>query len=280
MSASRLPAVVFLGHGTPMNALRSNQWTAGWERLGNELPRPKAILVISAHWLTHGMGVTAMAHPRTIHDFGGAYQALFDIRYPAPGDPALAARICDLLAPMPIVLDQEWGLDHGSWSVLLKAYPHADIPVLQLSVDMSKPPSFHYAVGEALRPLRDEGVLILGTGNVVHNHAAVRRDAPVGYDWAIRFNDYIRDALVNHQHDRIVDYLGFGRDAELSVPTPDHYYPLLYVAAAGGDDPVTVELDGVDSASMSMLSVRIGGSQHVAGGWRLTARPPTLGAGR
>jgi 4,5-DOPA dioxygenase extradiol len=265
----RMPAV-FLGHGTPLNALADNVWTRHWARIGQEIGRPRAILAISAHWCTRGTGVTAMANPPTIHDFGGFPQALFDMRYPAPGDPVLAARVRDLLAPVPVVLDQSsWGLDHGTWSVLSKAYPAADIPVVQLSIDMTQKPRFHFELGARLQPLRDDNVLILGTGNVVHNLSVFRRDgAEYAYDWAQRFNDYIRDKLLAHEFDAVVNYAAVGPDALLSVPTPDHYYPLLYVAGAAGADPAVIESDGVYQASMSMLSVSFG------------AKPAAMAAGR
>lgn len=256
---ARMPAV-FLGHGTPLNALADNRWTRTWARVGREIGRPRSILAISAHWCTHGTGVTAMERPPTIHDFGGFPQALFDMRYPAPGDPALAERVREALAPLPVVLDhQSWGLDHGTWSVLSKAYPAADIPVVQLSIDMTRPPRFHFDLGRRLQPLREEGVLILGSGNVVHNLMVFRRQSDdFAYDWAQRFNDYIRDRLLAHDFDAIVNYAAVGEDAAMSVPTPDHYYPLLYVAGAAGEDPAVIESDGVYQASMSMLSVTFG----------------------
>lgn len=255
----RMPSV-FLGHGTPLNALADNRWTQTWARVGREIGRPRAILAISAHWCTRGIGVTAMERPPTIHDFGGFPQALFDMRYPAPGDPALAAQVRDLLMPLPVVLDREsWGFDHGTWSVLSKAYPAADIPVIQLSIDLTKPPRFHFELGARLAALRDEGVMILGTGNVVHNlHVFRRHAADFAYDWAQRFNDYIRDRLLAHDFDAIIDYETQGEDATMSVPTPDHYYPLLYVAGAAGADQAVIESDGVFQASMSMLSVSFG----------------------
>jgi 4,5-DOPA dioxygenase extradiol len=257
--SARMPSI-FLGHGTPLNALADNRWTQTWARVGREIGRPKAIVAISGHWCTYGVGVTAMARPPTIHDFGGFPQALFDIRYPAPGDPQLAARIRDMLAPVTVVLDeQSWGLDHGTWSVLCKAYPAADIPVIQLSIDATQPPQFHFDLGAKLAPLRDEGVLILGSGNIVHNLAVFRRHADdFAYDWAQRFNDYIRDKLLAHDFPAIVDYASRGEDAAMSVPTPDHYCPLLYAAGAAGADRATIESDGVFQASMSMLSVSFG----------------------
>jgi 4,5-DOPA dioxygenase extradiol len=263
-AATRMPSI-FLGHGTPMNALADNVWTRNWARIGKEIGRPRAILVVSAHWGTRGTGVTAMENPPTIHDFGGFPQALFDMRYPAPGDPALAAQVRDLLAPLPVVLDRSsWGLDHGTWSVLCKVYPDADIPVVQLSIDMSQAPRFHFELGARLQSLRDDNVLILGTGNVVHNLSTFRRGEDFAFDWATRFNDHIRDRILAHDFDAVVNYEAEGEDARLSVPTPEHYYPLLYVAGAGGGDPATIEIDGVSNGSMSMLSVSFGAKPGAA----------------
>jgi 4,5-DOPA dioxygenase extradiol len=262
---SRMPSV-FIGHGTPLNALADNRWTRAWARIGQQLGRPRAILAVSAHWCTRGIAVTAMDKPPTIHDFGGFPNALHQVQYPAPGDPALAARVQQLLAPVSVVLDrQSWGLDHGVWSVLGKAYPAADIPIVQLSIDFDRAPRFHFDIGRRLAPLRNEGVLILGTGNVVHNLWVFRRsEEELAYDWAISFNDYIRDALLARRFDALIDYEAFGDAARLSVPTPEHYYPLLYAAGAAEDDRATVEIDGVGQGSMSMLSVSFGGRPNVA----------------
>ncbi len=256
-SSDRMPCA-FLGHGTPMNVIMDNVWTRTWETLGQQLPRPRAILAISAHWCTRGIGVTAMDAPPTIHDFGGFPKQMYELSYPAPGDPVLASRVRELLDPLPVVPDRSWGLDHGTWSVLCKAYPAADIPVVQLSLDMTRPPKFHFEVGARLAPLRDEGVLILGTGNVVHNLMLFDRGGDFAYDWAQQFNDYIRDSLLSHQFDALVDYQAVGDAAALSVPTPEHYYPLLYVAGAAGKDPAAIAVDGVTSGAMSMLSVTFG----------------------
>ena len=250
----RMPSV-FLGHGTPLNVLDDNVWTQSWQRLAGEIPTPRAILSVSAHWCTHGLGVTAMDWPPTIHDFGAFPQAMFDIRYPAPGDPKLARRVAELLAPLPVVQDESWGLDHGTWSVLCKAYPEARIPVVQLSIDVRRPPAYHFEVGRRLAALRDEGVLILGSGNVVHNLMLLRRGEEFAYDWAVRFNDHIRDSLISHQFDKLVDYAAFGEAAALSAPTPEHFYPLLYAAGAADDDEASVAADGVYSGAIGMLSV-------------------------
>jgi 4,5-DOPA dioxygenase extradiol len=256
-SSERMPCA-FLGHGTPMNVIMDNVWTRTWENLGQQLPRPRAILAVSAHWCTRGIGVTAMDSPPTIYDFGGFPKQMYELRYPAPGDPALALRVCELLAPLPVVPDRSWGLDHGTWSVLSKAYPDADIPVVQLSLDMTRPSKFHFEIGARLAPLRDEGVLILGTGNVVHNLMLFDRGADFAYDWAQQFNDYVRESLLMHRFDALVDYQLLGDAAALSVPTPEHYYPPLYVAGAAGQDPAAIVVDGVTSGAMSMLSVTFG----------------------
>jgi 4,5-DOPA dioxygenase extradiol len=253
----RMPSV-FLGHGTPLNVLEDNVWTQAWARIGSEVPPPRAILAVSAHWCTHGVGVTAMERPPTIHDFGAFPRAMFEIQYPAPGDPALARRVAELLAPLPVVQDDSWGLDHGTWSVLCKAYPQAVVPVVQLSIDMCRPPAYHFEIGEKLAPLRDEGVLILGSGNVVHNLMLLRRGEDFAYDWAVRFNDYIRDSLLSHRFERLVAYESFGQAAALSAPTPEHFYPLLYAAGAAGEDAAAVAADGVYSGAISMLSVVFG----------------------
>lgn len=254
---ARMPCV-FLGHGTPMNVLADNTFTRTWQRLGRELPRPKAILAVSAHWCTHGVGVTAMPRPPTIHDFGGFPRAMFEMQYPAPGDPRLAARVAELLAPLEVVQDETWGFDHGAWSVLCKAYPAADIPVVQLSIDMCRPPAYHLEVGQRLAPLRDEGVLILGSGNVVHNLMLHRRGEEFAYDWAVRFNDHVRERLMARDYPALAAYETFGEASALSAPSPEHYYPLLYVAGAAQDDAPRVEIDAVLGGSISMLSVSFG----------------------
>ena len=260
MSAgSRMP-VIFFGHGTPMNTLARNRYTEAWRRLGQAMPRLRAILCVSAHWYTHGTGVTAMERPETIHDFYGFPQALFDVQYPAPGDPALAARVRDLLQPVDVDLDQTWGLDHGTWSVLVHAFPDAGVPVVQLSIDGMQPPRFHYELGRRLAPLRDEGVLVIGSGNVVHNLRVLdRRDDAPGFDWAVRFNDRVRNALAARDHDALIDYAAGGEDAVLAVPTPEHYLPLLYIAALQGEDePISFPVDGIDKGSLGMLTAVAG----------------------
>lgn len=258
---SRMP-VVFFGHGSPMIALETNDTTKIWRAMGAAIGKPKAILCISAHWLTQGVAVTAMTAPRTIHDFGASFpKALFEVQYPAPGSPELAARVRALLAPQPVALDQQaWGLDHGTWSVLSKVYPDADVPVVQLSMDAGKPPEWHFALARRLAPLRDEGVLIVGTGNIVHNLPAMnwgeRRCAP--YDWSQRFNDYVKQAIVDDAPERAVDFAVQGADAVRSVPTPDHYWPLLYVLGARlPGDVASFAPDHIEHGSLSMTSVTL-----------------------
>lgn len=255
-----LPAI-FFGHGNPMNALTDNTYTAGWQRIGKQIPKPKAILSISAHWYVPGSGVTISTAPRTIHDFGGFPRELYTVQYPAPGDPGLARRVQSLLAPVPVNLDDSWGLDHGTWSVLCHVYPSAKIPVVQLSIDETQPASFHLELGRKLAPLREEGVLIVGSGNLVHNlHTyAWGEHMPDPYDWAIRFEIEAKDMMVAGEYGPLIHYEKLGRDAMLSIPTPDHYLPLLYVLGTKqqGDD-ITFPIEGVDGGSISMLTVQVG----------------------
>lgn len=258
--ADRMPAI-FFGHGNPMNALASNAWTEGWAAIGRSIPRPKAILSVSAHWYLPATLTTAMERPRTIHDFGGFPRELFEVEYPAPGLPGLAARVRDLLAPVPSGLDNRWGLDHGTWSVLCHAFPGADVPVIQLSIDETQTPEFHYELAKHLRPLRDEGVLVMGSGNIVHNlHTyAWGRHKVEPFEWAVRFEERARGLLRSGDHEPLINYESLGEDARLSAPTPDHYLPLLYVIALRGeDDEVSFPVEGFDGGSISMLSVQIG----------------------
>jgi 4,5-DOPA dioxygenase extradiol len=257
---SRMPTI-FFGHGNPMNALQDNDWTRGWAAIGQRLPRPRAVLAVSAHWYLPGTAVTAMAAPRTIHDFGGFPRELFAVQYPAPGDLDLVRRVRELLRPLEVRTDVSWGLDHGTWSVLRHVYPDADVPVVQLSIDESQPPSFHYRLGQLLRPLRDEGILLIGSGNVVHNlHAyAWGRHPAEPFDWALRFEAKARELMLQADHQSLMDYEALGRDAELSIPTPDHYLPLLYVLGASVQgEPLTFPVEGMDGGSISMLSVQFG----------------------
>jgi len=260
MSGSRMP-VVFFGHGNPMNAIQENAWTQSWAAIGAELPRPSAVLCISAHWYLPATAVTAVAQPRTIHDFGGFPPALYQVQYPAPGAPELAARVAQLLGPTPVAQDRNWGLDHGTWSVLAHVYPKADVPVVQLSIDETKAASWHYETAKKLAPLRDEGVLIAGSGNLVHNLHTYSWGNPKAepYDWAMRFETLARKALGAADFAPLVNYQSLGRDAMLSAPTPDHYLPLLYVLAQHRPgDAVRFPVEGFDGGSISMLAVQIG----------------------
>jgi 4,5-DOPA dioxygenase extradiol len=255
-----MPAI-FFGHGNPMNALAEDGYTQAWRKIGTDIPRPKAILAISAHWYVPYLAVTGMAEPRTIHDFGGFPRELFEFQYPAPGDPALAMRVRELLEPLDAGIDSQWGLDHGTWSVLCHVFPQADIPVVQLSIDETQPPPFHLQAGKLLAPLRDENVLVIGSGNIVHNlHAyAWGRHPAEPFDWAVRFDGRVRELLEANDPAPLVDYESLGRDALLSAPTPDHYLPLLYIAGMRGDgDAVSFPTTGMDGGSISMLSVRFG----------------------
>jgi 4,5-DOPA dioxygenase extradiol len=258
--SARMP-VIFFGHGNPMNALLTNAYTEAWAEIGRTIPRPEAILAVSAHWYLPGTFVTAMARPRTIHDFGGFPRELYQVQYPAPGSPALARRVQELLSPTAVVLDEDWGLDHGTWSVLVHAFPGADVPVVQLSLDETQPPHAHYELGRRLAPLRDEGVLVIGSGNLVHNlHTyAWGRHAAEPHDWAVRFEEKARGLMASGNVEPLVDYEKLGPDALLAAPTPDHYLPLLYpLALLRADDAVTFPVTGIDGGSVSMLSVRIG----------------------
>lgn len=256
----RMPTI-FFGHGNPMNAVARNEWTAAWAAIGSRLERPRAIVSISAHWFVPVTAVTAMSTPRTIHDFGGFPRELYEVQYPAPGAPDVALRVRELLAPLRVDLDQSWGLDHGTWSVLCHVFPSADIPVIQLSLDETQPPRFHYDLGRRLRALRDEEILVMGSGDVVHNlHTyAWGRHLTDPYDWAVRFEARARELIERCEHAPLVDYALLGRDAALSVPTPEHYLPLLYVLGAGIEgERITFPVEGVDGGSVSMLTVQLG----------------------
>ncbi len=258
--ATVLPAI-FFGHGNPMNALENNRYTEAWRELGRQTPRPSAILSISAHWFVPGTGLTVSSAPRTIHDFGGFPRELFRVQYPAMGNPDLAQRVQRMLAPLHVELDDTWGLDHGTWSVLRHVYPDADIPVVQLSIDESKPAKFHFEIGRKLAPLRNEGVLIIGSGNLVHNlHTyAWGRHMPDPYDWAIRFETEAKQMMLAGEHKALIEYEMLGPSAKLSIPTPDHYLPLLYVLGTSqASESVSFPVEGVDGGSISMLTVKIG----------------------
>lgn len=254
-AAPRMPAA-FLGHGSPMNALEANRYTEAWRAFGESVPRPRAILVVSAHWYVHATAVTAMARPRTIHDFYGFPKALFEVDYPAPGDAALAEEVAEVVNPTPVGLDHDtWGIDHGAWSVLVHAFPGADVPVVQLSIDARRPFEYHLELGARLAPLRERGVLVVGSGNVVHNLRAIdwsQRDG--GFDWARRFDDAAR-AIVTGDPAAAAGLRSHG-DFARAVPTPDHFIPLLYLAGlagASGEAP-RVLVDGCTLGSLSMTS--------------------------
>lgn len=255
-----MPAL-FLGHGSPVNAITRNAYTEAWAALGRDLPRPRAILSVSAHWYRPGVAVTAMPAPPTIHDFGGFPRELHEYQYPAPGDPALARQVKSLLAPVPVELDQEWGLDHGTWAVLCHVYPKADVPVIELAMDATQPPEFHFELGRKLAPLREEGVLVCGFGNLVHNLRLWTRGRPEmePFDWAVRFESAARALMAAGNVQPLVAWETLGRDAMLSIPTPEHYLPLLYILALRRKgDSITFPIEGMDGGSVSMLSVRVG----------------------
>ncbi|GJL78453.1 MAG: dioxygenase [Nitrospinaceae bacterium] len=258
MSNYKMPAL-FLGHGSPMYVIEENPFAKRWEILGKSLPRPKAILSISAHWETSGTFVTGMEHPRTIHDFGNFPQPLYDIQYPAKGNLELAERIQSLVTETEVGLDHKWGLDHGTWAVLIKMYPIADIPVLQLSLDRGLTPKDHYEIGRQLKPLRDEGVLILGSGNIVHNLSQMSfdpKDKPA--DWAVEFDEQIKQFLLKGDHQGIINYESLGEIARLSAPTSEHFIPLIYtVALQEKDERVTFPVEGMVPKGVSMRGVMV-----------------------
>lgn len=261
---ARMPAL-FVGHGSPMNAMEDNRWSRAFRALGGSLPRPKAILSVSAHWYVDRTFVTNAPSPETIHDFGGFPPALFEIVYPAPGSPALAERARSLLGANRVIPTDRWGLDHGTWSVLLHMFPEADVPVIQLSIDARLTPAEHYELARPLASLRDEGVLLLGSGNVTHNLGFAFRQRTRGDDstpdWALRFDEEVKRACQNHDDAALTGRLPASADGRKSHPTPDHYLPLVYVAAtAEPDDPVRFPIEGFDWGSLSMRSVLFGGS--------------------
>lgn len=252
--------VLFVGHGSPMNAIEDNDFSRRWKEMGSIIPHPSAILCISAHWYTRGTHVTAMEHPKTIHDFSGFPQALYDVQYPAPGNPDLAKQTADLLHNARVGLDHEWGLDHGCWSIVKHMYPDANIPVVQLSIDYTKPPRWHYELGRELSSLRNKEILIIGSGNMVHNLRMIDWSlSGSGYDWAQAMNETFKTLITSHEHERLIHYPELGKEALLSIPAPDHYLPLLYILGIQGrDEPVFIFNDKTVMGSISMTSLKIG----------------------
>ncbi|NNN01157.1 MAG: 4,5-DOPA dioxygenase extradiol [Acidimicrobiaceae bacterium] len=256
-----MPAV-FVGHGNPMNALEHNRYTEAWSAVGASMDRPKAILVVSAHWFVNATAVTSMSAPRTIHDFYGFPQALFDVQYPAPGDPLIAQRVVDLVEPTYVGLDADsWGIDHGTWSVLVHMFPRADVPVLQLSINASQSFDYHFDLGTRLHALRGEGVLIVASGNVVHNLRLIDWSAPgAGADWAHRFDDEVR-SIMTSDPDRLALAATHG-DYRLAVPTPDHFLPLAYIAglSCAANSATRTLIEGYDMGSLSMTAYELAGA--------------------
>lgn len=255
--------VLFIGHGSPMNGIEDNEFTRTWTQFGKEIPTPSAVLVVSAHWLTNGTHITAMEHPKTIHDFGGFPKELYEVEYPAKGSPELAAATAELITTTHVGLDHEWGLDHGTWTVVKHMYPDANIPVLQLSIDYSKPAQYHYELAKQITLLRKKGVLIIGSGNMVHNLRMVAwdklREPEFGYDWAIEMNQLFKDKISTKDVNSLIHYEQLGSAAKLAIPTPDHYYPLLYTLGLQDEkDEVGFYNDKAVGGSLTMTSVKIG----------------------
>jgi 4,5-DOPA dioxygenase extradiol len=254
--------VLFIGHGSPMNGITHNEFSSSWAKLAKEIPVPAAILVVSAHWLTEGTRITAMDFPATIHDFGGFPQELFDVQYPAPGNPSLAKETASIIRSADVVLDHDWGLDHGAWTVIMNMYPEAKIPVLQLSIDYTGGPQFHYDLAKELSSLRRKGVLIMGSGNMVHNLRMLsfsNLDTEYGFDWAIEMNSIFKKHIAAGNHQALVNYESLGAAAKLAVPTPDHYYPLLYsLGLQEKNEEVSIFNDKLMAGSLTMTSLKIG----------------------
>jgi len=260
-STAQMP-VLFLGHGSPMNAIEENEFVTGFRNIGKEITKPNAIICISAHWETKGTFVTAMQKPPTIHDFGGFPQALFDVQYPAPGDPELAKETKSLITKTTVGLDDKWGLDHGAWSVIKHLYPNADVPVIQLSLDYSQPPQYHYDLAKQLASLRKMGVLIIGSGNLVHNLRMVAWDklnaGEYGYDWALEAKAKMNQFILSNDHQQLINYKSQGKAFDLAIPTPEHYLPLLYtLALKETDEKVSLFNDKALAGSLSMTSLKI-----------------------
>jgi 4,5-DOPA dioxygenase extradiol len=258
-----LMPVLFVGHGSPMNGIEDNEFSRRWKETARAIPVPSAVLVISAHWLSRGTKITAMDFPKTIHDFEGFPKELFEVQYNAPGSPALAKEAAGLFTSTQVELDHDWGLDHGAWTIVRHMYPEANIPVLQLSIDYTKGPQYHYDLAKELYALRKKGVLIIGSGNMVHNLRMVAWDKldekEYGYDWAIGMNAKFKELIGNGLHDRLINYESLGREALLSIPTPEHYWPLLYtLGLKGAKDETSFFNDRVVGGSLTMTSVKFG----------------------
>jgi 4,5-DOPA dioxygenase extradiol len=254
--------VLFIGHGSPMNAIEENEFVSNWRTLGTTLPRPSAILVISAHWETRGTMVTAMEKPKTIHDFGGFPKALFDVQYPAPGSPELAREVKSIVKTTDVLLDEKWGLDHGAWSIINRLYPNADIPVIQMSLDYYQTPRYHYELAKELASLRRKGVLIVGSGNMVHNLRMVAwdklSDGAYGYDWAIEANEKMKSYILNNDHLAMVNFKMQGKAFDLAIPSPEHFMPSLYALALKEEnEKVTIFNDKAIAGSLTMTSFKI-----------------------
>ncbi|MBK7231174.1 MAG: 4,5-DOPA dioxygenase extradiol [Saprospiraceae bacterium] len=255
--------VLFLGHGSPMNAIEENEFVAGFRNIAKEIPKPNAILCISAHWETSGTFVTAMQNPSTIHDFGGFPKELFAVQYPAPGSHDLAKETKALVKKTKVGLDDQWGLDHGAWSVIKHLYPNADVPVIQMSLDYNKPAKYHYELAQEIKSLREKGVLVIGSGNMVHNLGMVAWDklnaSEYGYDWAIEASEKMKKFILDSDHDPLINYRSQGKSFDLAIPTPEHYLPLLYsLALKEKNEQVSIFNDKAIGGSLTMTSVRIG----------------------
>jgi len=263
---SMLMPILFIGHGNPMNAIEENNFSRNWAALGQVLPRPKAILCISAHWETWGTAVTAARRPRTIHDFGGFTEELYAVQYPAAGDAQLAASIKKLVRSREISLNQDWGLDHGCWSVLKRMYPEADVPVVQFSLDYTQPAQEHYNLGRELSDLRKEGVLILGSGNIVHNLREIVLvngdfNKSFGFDWAVHADNSLKKLILEDRHAELTAYPVLSEEVRMAIPSPEHFLPLLYVLAAKQpDDRIALFNDDILAGSLSMTSLLVGGA--------------------
>ena len=262
-TATEIMPVLFLGHGSPMNAIEENEFVEGFRKIAKEIQKPKAILCISAHWETDGTFLTAMEKPKTIHDFGGFPEQLFAVQYPAPGSPELAKEIKSLIKKTEIGLDEKWGLDHGCWSVVKHLYPNADVPIVQLSLDYNQKPQYHYDFGKELLSLRKKGILIIGSGNIVHNLRMVAWDklsaGEFGFDWAIDADKKIKKYILDGDHQSLINYQSQGKEFNLAIPTPDHFLPLLYILALKEErEKISLFNEKIVAGSLSMTSVKIG----------------------